>query len=185
MFLNFYGHREHARRQTALIEWLHAFKSPDSNYPLLPLSSIVRSTSEARTDKCAASRSNSSRFFGSVAKSRISSHSAASLRSFSNWANMSCIAPPLLLVLPDHQRNGLEQQYAICYEPTLSEITATEYRLLLTTSICSNRTAPTTSDQPIFCDVQQRLNDPATGSIGDNYRASVHIAGLSMKRCRQ
>jgi hypothetical protein len=32
-----------------------------------------------------------------------------------------------LLVLPDHQRNGLEQQYAICYEPTLSEITAAEF----------------------------------------------------------
>jgi hypothetical protein len=34
---------------------------------------------------------------------------------------------PLLLVLPDHQRNGQEQQYAICYEPTLSEITAAEF----------------------------------------------------------
>ena len=46
----------------------------------------------ASTDKCAASRSNSSRFLGSVAKSLISSHSAASLRSFSNWVSMSCIA---------------------------------------------------------------------------------------------
>ena len=53
------------------MEWLRAFKSPESNYPLLPLSSIVRSTSDARTDRCAASRSNNSRFLGSVAKSRI------------------------------------------------------------------------------------------------------------------
>ena len=53
-------------------------------YPFFPLASITCSTSDARSVKCAASRSNSSRFFGSVAKFRISSHSAASLRSFSN-----------------------------------------------------------------------------------------------------
>src|SRR5262245_25288825 len=38
-----------------------------------------------------------------------------------------------------------------------------------------NRTTTTTIDCPIFCDVQQRLNDPATVSIGDSHRASVHL----------
>jgi hypothetical protein len=51
----------------------------------LPPSSTALSTSVASTEKCEASLSNSSRFFGSVAKSRIIWHSAASLRSFSNW----------------------------------------------------------------------------------------------------
>jgi hypothetical protein len=103
------------------------------DYPLFPLSSIALSTSDASNDKCAASRSNSSRFFGSVAKSRISAHSAASLRNFSNCASMSCIDPLL-----------------------------------------SHWTTATTIDHSIFCDVQQRSNDPATGSVRDKHRASVH-----------
>jgi hypothetical protein len=52
---------------------------------------------------------------------------SASLRSILTELTCPASRHPLLLVLPDHQRNGLEQQYAICYEPTLSEITAAQF----------------------------------------------------------
>ena len=95
------GNRDRdANRQTALIGWL-MFRSPKSNYALLPLSKIAFSTSDARIEKCAAGRSNSSRFLKSVAKSRISSHSAASLRSFSNWVSMSCIVALMFVARSD------------------------------------------------------------------------------------
>jgi hypothetical protein len=44
------------------------------------------------------------------------------------------------------------------------------------------RTTATTIDHSIFCDVQQRLNDPATGSIGDNHRISVHLQVFQVER---
>jgi hypothetical protein len=37
-------------------------------------------------------------------------------------------------------------------------------------------------DHPIFCDVQQRLNDPATGSVGNNHRLSVRLQFLELER---
>jgi hypothetical protein len=85
-----------------------------------------------------------------------------------------------LLVLPDHQRNGLEQQYAICYEPTLSEITAAEFAAA--TNISSDGAAPTTSDQSIVCYIKHRLNNSTAGSIGNNHRTTVHLQVSQFER---
>ena len=53
------------------------------------LSAMARSTSDASAVKCSANLANNSRFFGSVARSRMRAHSAASILSFSSWACMS------------------------------------------------------------------------------------------------
>jgi hypothetical protein len=50
---------------------------------------IARSTSDARTVRCSASRANNSLFSWLVARLLISAHSAASERSFSKCACMS------------------------------------------------------------------------------------------------
>ena len=42
--------------------------------------------------------------------------------------------------------------------------------------------AATTSDQPILRDVQQRLNGPVSGSIGDNHYASVRLQVFQFER---
>ena len=45
-----------------------------------------------------------------------------------------------------------------------------------------NEAAATTSDQPILRDVQQRLNGPVSGSIGDNRYASVRLQVFQFER---
>jgi hypothetical protein len=54
------------------------------------------------------------------------------------------------------------------------------YRPLV--SIITYRSTATTIDHSIFCDVQQCLNDPATGSIGDNHRTTVYLQVFQFER---
>lgn len=59
--------------------------------PLMELDAMAASTSPARMARCCAMRVNSSRLTGSIARSRIRVHSAASRRNFSGCACMSFI----------------------------------------------------------------------------------------------
>jgi len=48
--------------------------------------------------------------------------------------------------------------------------------------IITYRTTATTIDHPIFWDVEQCLNDPATGSIADNHRTTVYLQVFQFER---
>jgi hypothetical protein len=48
--------------------------------------------------------------------------------------------------------------------------------------VAGHRPAATTSDQPIVSDVQQRLNDPAAGPVGDHHGSAVRLQLFQFKR---
>jgi hypothetical protein len=89
---------------------------------------------------------------------------------------MSCIDPPLLLVLPDHQRSG--QEWLLTNRPTKksgSPLMRPKHRR-------SNGTTATTSDQPIFCDIEQCLNNSTAGSVGDGHCSSFDLQVFQIQR---